>query len=41
MTIAFIELFALQPTSGPEQIDFTMNGNEVLLMPRAIEELTQ
>ena len=25
----------------PERIDFTMNGNEVLLMPRAIEELTQ
>jgi ATP-dependent Clp protease ATP-binding subunit ClpA len=27
--------------SVPERIDFTMNGNEVLLMPRAIEELTQ
>src|SRR5436190_167685 len=27
--------------SIPERIDFTMNGNEVLLMPRAIEELTQ
>jgi len=25
----------------PEHIDFTMNGDEVLLMPRAIEELTQ
>jgi ATP-dependent Clp protease ATP-binding subunit ClpC len=25
----------------PERIDFTMNGQEVLLMPRAIEELTQ
>jgi ATP-dependent Clp protease ATP-binding subunit ClpC len=25
----------------PERIDFTMNGEEVLLMPRAIEELTQ
>ncbi|MFL6244416.1 MAG: AAA family ATPase, partial [Thermoanaerobaculia bacterium] len=27
--------------SIPERIDFTMNGDEVLLMPRAIEELTQ
>jgi ATP-dependent Clp protease ATP-binding subunit ClpC len=27
--------------SVPERIDFTMNGDEVLLMPRAIEELTQ
>ncbi|MEK6373383.1 MAG: ATP-dependent Clp protease ATP-binding subunit [Acidobacteriota bacterium] len=27
--------------SIPERIDFTMNGEEVLLMPRAIEELTQ
>ena len=27
--------------SVPERIDFTMNGAEVLLMPRAIEELTQ
>ena len=27
--------------SVPEGIDFTMNGEEVLLMPRAIEELTQ
>jgi ATP-dependent Clp protease ATP-binding subunit ClpC len=27
--------------SVPERIDFTMNGEEVLLMPRAIEELTQ
>jgi hypothetical protein len=25
----------------PERIDFTMNGEEVLLMPRAIEGLTQ
>ena len=25
----------------PERIDFTMNGDEVLLMPRVIEELTQ
>jgi len=24
----------------PERIDFTMNGEEVLLMPRSVEELT-